>query len=251
MKVRPLDLPPRRPPDVVDRRLMMHNDTKIMSTDHDFDTTSWTVIRQVGDVNAFDTFVRIYWKPLYFFVRQHGYDNETAKDIVQDFLTTILEKGSLTKADPARGRFRTFLLASLTNFMKDKVKAAGRQKRGGDQTILSLDFASGEREYTVEVASGENPETVLHRTWARTLWKQALSELKAEPAHLQAFHLYLEDRDYDEIAAKTGLTPGAAKMAVHRLKGQLRDTVQHYILQTVADEGELKAEIAEFLQLLS
>ena len=229
----------------------MKNDTKILGPNHEFDTTSWSLIRAVGDVQAFDTFVRIYWKPLYFFVRQHGVDNETAKDIVQDFLTLMLERGSLTKADPARGRFRTFLLAALTNFMKDRLKAAGRQKRGGDQTILSLDFADGEREYVLEVPSGEKPETVLHRSWARTLWKQAISELKGEPAHLQAIQLYLADADYEEIAKKTGLTPAAAKMAVHRMKGQLRDIVQHYILQTVQDEDELKAEIAEFMALLS
>jgi RNA polymerase sigma factor (sigma-70 family) len=230
---------------------MMKNDTKILGPNHEFDTTSWTLIRAVGDVNAFDTFVRIYWKPLYFFVRQHGYDNENAKDIVQDFMTGLLEKGSLAKADPERGRFRTFLLAALTNYMKDRLKAAARQKRGGDHSILSLDFATGEREYVLEVASGENPETVLNRTWARSLWKQAISELKGEPSHVEAFTLYLADTDYETIARKTGLTAAAAKMAVHRMKGQLRDTVQHYILQTAVDEDELKAEIAEFMALLS
>lgn len=230
---------------------MMKNDTRILGPNHEFDTTSWSLIRAVGDVNAFDTFVRIYWKPLYFFVRQHGHDNETAKDIVQEFLTTVLEKGSLAKADPSRGRFRTFLLAALTNFMKDRAKAASRQKRGGAQTILSLDFATGEKEYALEVASGESPETVLNRTWARTLWKQAISELKGEPSHLEAFTLYLSGADYETISRKTGLTPAAAKMAVHRMKGQLRDTVQHYILQTAVDEEELKAEIAEFMALLS
>jgi RNA polymerase sigma-70 factor (ECF subfamily) len=163
----------------------------------------------------------------------------------------MLERGSLTKADPARGRFRTFLLAALTNFMKDRLKAAARQKRGGDQTILSLDFADGEREYVLEVASGERPETVLNRTWARSLWKQAITELKGEPSHVEAFQLYLSDVGYDEIAKRTGLTPAAAKMAVHRMKGQLRDIVQHYILQTVQDEDELKTEIAEFMSLLS
>ena len=230
---------------------MMKNDTRILGPNHEFDTTSWSLIRAVGDVHAFDTFVRIYWKPLYFFVRQHGADNETAKDIVQEFLTSVLERGSLTKADPARGRFRTFLLAALTNFMKDRQKAASRQKRGGDQTILSLDFADGEREYALEVSSGEPPEKVLHRTWARTLWKQALAELKGEPSHLEAFKLYMADVGYEEIGRRTGLTPAAAKMAVHRMKGQLRDVVQHYILQTVQDEDELKAEIAEFMGLLS
>jgi RNA polymerase sigma-70 factor (ECF subfamily) len=229
----------------------MKNDTRILGPNHEFDTTSWSLIRAVGDVHAFDTFVRIYWKPLYFFVRQHGADNETAKDVVQEFLTSMLERGSLAKADPARGRFRTFLLAALTNFMKDRQKAAGRQKRGGDQTILSLDFADGEREYVLEVASGEQPDTVLNRAWARTLWKQAISELKGEPSHVEAFRMYLADAGYEEIAKQTGLTAAAAKMAVHRMKGQLRDVVQHYILQTVQDEAELKAEIAEFMTLLS
>src|SRR6185295_5391837 len=165
----------------------MKNDTKILGPGHEFDTTSWSLIRAVGNVNAFDTFVRIYWKPLYFFVRQHGHDNEAAKDIVQDFLTTMLERGSLTQADPERGRFRTFLLAALSNFMKDRIKAASRQKRGGDQSILSLDFASGEREYSLQVASGESPEMVLSRSWARSIWNQAMSELRGEPSHVEAF----------------------------------------------------------------
>jgi hypothetical protein len=79
-----------------------------MGPDHEFDTTSWTLIRAVGDVNAFDTFVRIYWKPSTSSSDQHGYDNETAKDIIQDFMTTILEKGSLTKATrPAAGSARS------------------------------------------------------------------------------------------------------------------------------------------------
>lgn len=228
----------------------MNNDTKIMGPGHEFATTRWSVIQAVGDLNAFDTFVRVYWKPLYFFVRQQGQDNESAKDIVQDFLTSVLEHNTLSKADPSRGRFRTFILASLTNFMKDRAKAAARQKRGGDQSILSLDFASGEREFALEVASGESPETVLNRTWARTLWKQAVADLKGDPAHLEAFHLYVTNHDYEKIAKKTGLTPAAAKMAVHRLKGQLRDTVHAYILQTVADEFELQTEMIEFLQLL-
>ena len=70
---------------------MMKNDTRILGPNHEFDTTSWSLIRAVGDVQAFDIFVRLYWKPLYFFVRQHGCDNESAKDIVQDFLTSLFE----------------------------------------------------------------------------------------------------------------------------------------------------------------
>ena len=229
----------------------MHNDTKIMGPDHEFDTTSWTLIRAVGDVNAFDTFVRIYWKPLYFFVRQHGYDNESSKDMVQGFLTTLMQRDAFSKADPSRGRFRTFLLAALTNFLKDCAKAETRLKRGGDQAVFSLDFAQGESEYKLDVAHGEAPETVLNRAWAKNLWKHSLTKLQGDPAHLQAFTLYVAGTDYSTISQKTGLSESAAKTAVHRLKGQLRDIIVGHIRDTVSSESDLEAEVAEFMSLLS
>ena len=229
----------------------MKNDTKILGPNHEFDTTSWSLIRAVGDVQAFDTFVRIYWKPLYFFVRQHGYDNETSKDMVQSFLTTLMQRDAFAKADPSRGRFRTFLLAALTNFLKDCAKAETRLKRGGDQPIFSLDFAQGESEYKLDVAHGEAPETVLNRAWAKNLWKHSLSKLQGDPAHLEAFHLYVAGNDYATISKKTGLSESAAKTAVHRLKGHLRDLIVGHIRDTVSSEADLEAEVAEFMSLLS
>jgi RNA polymerase sigma-70 factor (ECF subfamily) len=229
---------------------MMHNDTKIMGPDHEFDTTSWTLIRAVGDVNAFDTFVRIYWKPLYFFVRSTATTTRRRR-ISSGLSDDDPGEGVPDEGDPARGRFRTFLLAALTNFMKDRVKAAvpPEARRRPFDPVARL------RHRRARVRHGgllrRKPETVLNRTWAARSGRQAISELKGDPAHLEAFTMYLADADYDVIAKKTGLTPAAAKMAVHRLKGQLRDTIQHYILQTSVDEDELKSEIAEFMALLS
>lgn len=226
------------------------NDTEMMGGRNSFQTTSWSLVRSVQNVKALDALISIYWKPLYFFVRQKGNDNETAKDIVQEFLTTLLSKETLKKADASRGRFRTFLLAALENFMKDRLKFAAREKRGGGHKIVSLDFSTGESEYTLQVQAGESPETVLNRAWARSLWEDSLARLRGVPSHLEALKLYLANADYKEIAAKTGLSESAAKTAVHRLRGQLRDIITDHIRQTVSTEEDLRNEVSELMELL-
>lgn len=228
----------------------MDGDTTMMGGPPQFPATRWNLVFASRDVKALGSLITLYWKPLYFFIRQHGYDVETAKDMVQEFFTTLMERNALSKADPARGRFRTFLLAALGNFMKDWSKAANRQKRGAGQLVFSLDFARGEREFPLVVAAGEPPEAVLNRAWARSLWEQSLQELKGDPAHLEAFRLHLADESYAAISQKTGLSEPAAKTAVHRLKGQLRDIIVGHIRETVANEDDLKAEVAEFMTLL-
>jgi RNA polymerase sigma factor (sigma-70 family) len=226
------------------------DDTQMMGDNGRFPTTRWNLVESSRNMRVLDSLVSIYWKPLYFFVRQHGYDNETSKDIVQEFLRTLLERDALKRADPARGRFRTFLLAALTNFLKDWCKAESRLKRGGQQAVFSLDFSRGETEFTLEAARGETPETVLNRSWARSLWRHSIDELKGDPAHLEAFRLYLADANYGLISRETGLSDSAAKTAVHRLKGQLRTIVTDHLRQTAANEDELEAELSDFLALL-
>lgn len=229
----------------------MKDETNILGPGHEFETTSWTLVRSVENLEALDTLVRLYWKPLYFFVRQHGHPNETAKDIVQEFLMSMLERGSLSKADPERGRFRTFLLASLTNFMKDQAKFQSRKKRGGGQTIFSLDFAQGEKEFAIQAASGERPEDLLNRAWAKELWKQSLADLKGDPGNIEAFQLYLGGAPYATITQKTGLTDEAARMAIFRMKAQFREIVVGYIRQTVSNSDDLVGEVAHFMALMS
>lgn len=216
-----------------------------------FKTTQWNLVRAASDTDALEALIRIYWKPLYFFVRHHGHDGETAKDVVQAFLMDLMERGAIPKADPARGRFRTFLRAALLNFLRDRSKNAARQKRRPGRRLLSLDFKRGETDYHLQVAGGDSPERVLNRAWARSLWEDALSQLKGEQAHLEAFDLYLKEAGYPAIAAKTGLSEAAAKVAVHRLKAQLRELITSRIRETVTSEEDLKAELAEFRSLLS
>jgi RNA polymerase sigma-70 factor (ECF subfamily) len=171
--------------------------------------------------------------------------------VVQAFLIDLMERGAIPKADPARGRFRTFLRASMMNFLKDWSKSAARQKRRPSRRLLSLDFKRGETDYHLHVTGGETPERVLNRAWARSLWEDALSQLVGDRANLEAFHLYLQEVDYPTIAAKTGLSEAAAKVAVHRLKSQLRDLITRRIRETVTCQEDLQAELAEFKSLLT
>ena len=230
---------------------MMQDQTRIMGEDVRFHTTSWSLVRSSRNLEVLNALVGIYWKPLYFFVRQQGHDNETAKDIVQEFVTALIERDAFLKADPARGRFRTYLLTALSNFLKDQVRGQRRRKRGGGRAILSLDFGIGEKEYQLEARSGDTPEKILGRSWARNLWSRCLSELDGDPAHLEAFRMYLRDTGYEEICAKTGLSISAAKVAVHRLKERLREILVGYLAQTATDEAELQADLAEFKSLLA
>lgn len=221
-------------------------DTDILGPRISFQKTSWDLVRAARNSEALDGLIRIYWKPLYFFVRQKGYDNETSKDLVQDFLTAALEHGTLSKADPARGRFRTFLLAALTNFIKDWNRASARLKRGGGHALLSLDFEGGEQEYSLETATEETPEALFHRAWARGLLAQCIAELKGKPAHLRAFELLMGGTSYDAICRETGLNESAAKTAIHRLRNQLRSLLLGYIGKSAGDGDETERALGEF-----
>jgi RNA polymerase sigma factor (sigma-70 family) len=226
------------------------HDTDILGHRISFQKTSWELVRAARNSEALDGLIRIYWKPLYFFVRQKGYDNETAKDLVQDFLTAALEHGTLTKADPARGRFRTFLLSALTNFIRDWNRAAARLKRGGGHSVLSLDFEGGEQEYSLEIATNQTPEALFHRAWAQGLLAQCISELKGKPAHLKAFELLMAGSPYGEICRETGLNESAAKTAVHRLRLQLRTLLLGYLSKSAADGEEIELALGEFASYL-
>ena len=231
-------------------RPLRPQDTDILGHQIAFQKTSWDLVRAARNSEAMDGLIRIYWKPLYFFVRQKGYDNETAKDMVQDFLTSALERHTLLKADPARGRFRTFLLAALGNFIKDWNRASVRQKRGGGHAVLSLDFEGGEQEYSLQMATAETPEALFHRAWAQALLAQCIAKLKAKASHLQAFDVLMRGGSYEEICRETGLNESAAKTAIHRLRQQLREILLGSIGRSAKDDEELELALADFASCL-
>jgi len=230
----------------------MPGETEILGNERQFPPTQWELLKAAPNLQSIDVLARAYWKPLYFYVRRHRHDVETSKDIVQGFLTTVISRQTFWKADPKLGRFRTFILSALSNYIKDWSRTSSRLKRGGGQRSVSLDFTSVESEYTPQIASDtDTPETVLNRAWARSLLDRSLADIKGSPSHLEAFRLYLDGQSYETISEKTGLTETAAKVAVHRLRGRLRKTLIDRIAETVDNQEDLDAELSEFVHLLS
>ena len=151
-----------------------------------FTTTHWSVVLAAGDPRspqageALETLCRAYWYPLYVYVRRRGYGVEDAQDLTQTFFARFVEKGSFELADPARGRFRTFLLHALEHFLINEWKRAHRLKRGGGKPSLSLDADDAEHRYASEPAARLTPERAYEKRWAMTLLEQVLAALRQE-----------------------------------------------------------------------
>ncbi|HZN63090.1 MAG TPA: sigma-70 family RNA polymerase sigma factor [Planctomycetota bacterium] len=230
----------------------MFRETDVLGSQRQFPQTDWELLLPAKNLEPIDLLARRYWKPLYFFVRQRGFDIEASKDIVQSFLANVVAHGTFYKADRKLGRFRTFILTALGNFIKNWAKSASRIKRGGGVKPVSLGSSTTIAEYSSRFATSEDPpDRAINRVWARSLLDQALADMKGAPLHLTAFQLYRDGASYEDIAAKTGLSPVASKVAVHRLRGQLRRILTARISETVGADADLDAELSEFVGLLS
>src|SRR5258705_8960183 len=153
-----------------------------------FATTHWSVVllaaqNSVPEASeALEKLCASYWYPLYAYVRRTGRNVEDAQDLTQEFFARLLEKQYLGLATPERGRFRTFLLSSLKNFLANDWKRSQRQKRGGGITLVPIDAACGENLYATEPVDPLDPEILYERRWASTLLERALQRLRQEYA---------------------------------------------------------------------
>jgi DNA-directed RNA polymerase specialized sigma24 family protein len=153
-----------------------------------FATTHWRVVLVAGHgtapgaQEALETLCQAYGYPLYAYVRRHGHAPEEAQDLTQDFFAHFLEKNYFKLADPARGRFRTFLLTALKHFLANDWKKVHRQRRGSGQAMISLDAEVAEQRYATKPVEETNPETIYERRWAATLLEGVLEFLREECA---------------------------------------------------------------------
>ena len=232
-----------------------------------FATTHWSVILAAGDSAAalhqpaLDTLCQTYWFPLYAYLRRRGYDTHEAEDYTQGFFAGILERKGLQRADPKYGKFRSFLLASLKNFLADEWDRARAQKRGGDKKVLSLDFNAAASRYDGAPAHCLSPEKLFERSWALAVLTRAMDRLKAESAAsdkqrlFDCLKVYLTaEKDavsYRDVAAKLDMTEGDVKVAVHRLRRRYRELVRDEIAQTVTNEAEVDEEIRDLFAALA
>ena len=232
-----------------------------------FATTHWSVVLAVQDDDptraheALEKLCHSYWYPLYSYLRRHEYSPPDAEDLIQGFFEQLLERHALNKANPERGRFRTFLLSCLKKFVADQHDRAGRQKRGGGRAPLSLDIPDAEQRYNGALRSDETPEQHYERQWAATTVMKVLDQLRVEAA-AQGYGELLGNLQstltgdkpsipYANLAGRLGLSEGAVKMAAHRLRKRYRALFRDEIANTVDRPEEVEEEIAHLFQVLS
>ncbi|MCI0536807.1 MAG: sigma-70 family RNA polymerase sigma factor [Verrucomicrobiales bacterium] len=239
---------------------MMHESPESTPTrPEDFRTTHWSVVLLAGRDQspeahgALEKLCRAYWYPLYVFVRRQRYEASEAQDLTQEFFATLLEKNTLQHADPRRGRFRTFLLSSLKNFLANDWDKKRALKRGGGQPIFSLDDVDVEARYQLEPAHDLTPEKMFERRWAETVFERVMRCLREEYAstgkaeRFEALKPFLsaegKPATYAQVGQVLGLTENAVRSALSRLRQRSRELFRHEIAQTVASPEEIEDEI--------
>jgi RNA polymerase sigma factor (sigma-70 family) len=237
------------------------------STPQWFATTHWSVVLAAGHSSvpggreALEKLCRAYWYPLYAFVRRQGGTPHDAQDSIQEFFAWLIERKQLRVVDSERGKFRSFLLATLKHFLSDERKKARAQKRGGGRELLSLDAQSAEDRFGLEPATDLTPEKIFERRWALTVMEQTVARLRQEYAAAGRAELFEELKhfqpgeeavpSYAEVAVRLGLTESAVKSAIYRLRQRHGDLLREEIAQTVATPAEVDEEIRYLIAVMA
>jgi RNA polymerase sigma-70 factor (ECF subfamily) len=224
-----------------------------------FDTTRWSVIAAARGTDpeaaraALSTLCEAYWYPLYAFIRRWAADPDAARDLTQAFLTSLLERRDIEQVRPERGRFRTFLLASVKHFLLNEAVRSRAMKRGGGVALLPLAFDDAEGRYQFEPADQTTPETLYERRWALTVLERVIATVQSKwreagrGAEFDVLKASLlgegPSGGYAAAAHQLGSTEGAVKVAVHRLRKTFRTELRAAIAETVSDPADVEEEL--------
>ena len=224
-----------------------------------FATTHWSVVLAAADHEspqakaALERLCRAYWYPLYAYLRRRGNGHEDAQDLTQGFLLQLLERKSFARVSPDRGRFRSFLLASLNYYLADQRDRATAGKRGGGQPNVSFDASAAAERYQLEPADDDSPDRVFERRWALTLLDQVLKRLEEEFQQAGKSNLFQGlqrflvagrgEANYPEAATALGMSVEAVKKASQRMRQRYYELFREEIAQTVAHPGEIEEEL--------
>jgi RNA polymerase sigma factor (sigma-70 family) len=234
----------------------------------EFSATHWTLVLAAARSDsthageALAKLCRSYWSPLYLFVRRQGYTVHDAEDLTQAFFARLLEKKTVGQANPAKGKFRSFLIACLKHFLANEHDRASALKRGGRQEFISIDTQSAEARLSIDGAKNETAERLFERQWALAVLDQVMTRLREEflgsgkdalffDALTQTFTGSGETAHYAAIAAQFGTTESAVKSAAHRLRRRYRQLLRAEIASTVADPAEIDEELSYLMTALS
>jgi RNA polymerase sigma-70 factor (ECF subfamily) len=231
-----------------------------------FDTTNWSVILQAtaGESavaqEALATLCETYWPPVYAFIRRKGLSATDAEDLTQAYFARFLEKGYLHDFRPERGRFRTFLRASISHFLANEWDRERALKRGGGRAPLSLDARETVEGHLREPADTITPEVVFEREWAASLLRRCLARLREEQSEGAAAGRFDKLKPfligdgpasgYAGVAEELGLTESGVRVAVHRLRKRFSEVLREEIGRTVADPSDVDAEIRWLLSAI-
>lgn len=233
----------------------------MLQQDAKFPTTRWTLVLAAGSEDtrreALSWLCERYWYPIYAYIRRRGHAPPAAQDLTQSFLVQFLERRSVESANPHRGRFRSYLLGALKHFLSDRLDYDRAAVRGGRATFLPLTFEPGEERYLASPAN-LSPEALYERQWALALIDRVLNLLRAEQEaagraavfdRLKGF--LTGEEDYRPAAAALGMSEGAVRVAVHRLRRRYRDLLTAEIAETVEDPAGVQQEIRHLIGAVS
>jgi len=234
-----------------------------------FAPTRWTVVlRARGDTPeakaALGALCEAYWQPIFRFLRRSGRNEDSARELTQEFCARLLASNPFAGVDPVRGRFRSFLLGALKHFLADQRDYERRQKRGGGEAPESLEAVHGTdtaSELQVPDPAAVAADEVFDREWALALMARALATVERELAtegktgHFQVLQPWLAGdttgASQADAALKLGISEGAAKVAVHRLRKRFREAVRKEICETLGDEAAVQEELRYLVEVLS
>ncbi len=213
-----------------------------------------------GSQRSLEFLCQSYWYPIYAFVRRFGKSPHDAQDLTQGFFADILEKRVIGKADPARGRFRSFLLATLRNYLGNEWQKDTAAKRGGNTAPISLDAVLAEQRFAIEPVTTDDPSSIYERAWAVSVIELALDRLAHEQAEagkaaefekLRPFLAGGHENSYADLSGELATTEGALRVVVHRLRQRYRELLRATIAETVEDPSDAEAELEHLRHVLS
>ena len=228
-----------------------------------FATTQWNVVLTARDGNntqarrALEALCESYWYPLYAYIRRRGHSADEAADLTQAFFADLLSRDFLGGIDRSKGRFRSFLLASLEHFLSRERDKEFALKKGGGVRPVSLDAREAEDRYRLEPEDRRTPEMLFERRWGLTVLERTMERLRAEFAdqadrfeRLRPSLTGAEPAQYRDIAGELGMSETAVKAAVHRLRQRYGRLLRDEIAETVADPAEVDDEVRHLLAVV-
>lgn len=224
-----------------------------------FPATHWSVVlaaqdsRDPGASDALDQLCRTFWRPLYGYVRRAGHDVESARDLTQAFFERLLEKKTLKAVDPAKGRFRSFLLASLKHFLANDWDRRMAAKRGGQFDFISLEAAQAEGALELDSRGELSPDRLYDRRWALAVLEEARRRLEMDYRAQGKGELFAslsehlagdpQAQPYAEIAGRLGLSADALRQAMHRMRRRYGQLLREAVVRTVGRPEETDEEL--------